>query len=464
MIELYTPSGIGDIYWILQKLARTANAQGEKFRIHTPPGNGAKFERGKFLEFIDCVESVDTAGIPYPKLIEKAQHYDKLEPVMYCEANTWLESGCRLEHYMPAFPTEFVLNWEISLDAIRTASKYMDFSKKNILVYTSGKANNESASTGPWKPADWVERIKEIRGPGVNLVWVGAHYDTDILAAYNMPPLFDKIMTDEPADVVISALRMCDGFISYQSGLSCISVVESIPTLMLYFRKIEALTRTFHPNTGNYLPVFFDEAPRFKDWVEALPPRWHEWRKPKSDYTFWVNNHVEKTEADWLGNQWIHEDQYNSIKNLKGSVVEYGCGSGQLAAYIKNPYTGIDQSEPLLALARSKNPDKVFICATVRDDLKSVEADHVCAFGFMKHFRLEEWPAVFSRLAANAKETLTIEAPTVEGEDWEDLRHDFPHTFVTRQTVARLASDNGFVIEAEIPNRSGEMIYRMQRE
>ncbi len=465
MIDLYTPSGIGDIYWVLQKLGRAANAAGEKFRIHTPPGQGAKFARGKFLEFIDCVESVQPDGMPYPDLVNHAETYEGLQPVMYCEANTWLESGQRLEHYMPAFETEFVLNWQIGLDSIRKASQHLDFSKKNVLIYTSGVQNNESLSTGPWKPSDWVDRVREIKGSGVHLVWVGAHYDSDILKACDMAHLFDRIMTDEPADVVVSALRMCDGFISYQSGLSCISTVESIPTLMLYFRKIEALSKTFHPVEANYEPVFFDEAPRFKSWVDSLELRQHEWRAPKKDYTFWVGENIETTERDWHLNPWVHEDQHNAIKHLKGHILEIGCGSGQLAARIENPYTGFDQSEELLELARRKNPGKVFFQGSVRDIQKSdvFTSPNVCAFGFLKHFRLSEWDGVFATLAANATETLTIEAPIVEGNDWEDLRHDFPHTFVTRERITRLAKDHGFTIEKETMNRSGEYIFNLKR-
>lgn len=113
-IDLYTPSGIGDIYWILMKLGRRANEIGAKFRIHTPPGQDIKMQRGKFLEFIDCVESVTADGITYPALIKKAKevgHYRELQSVMYCECNTWLEEGNRIEFYLHEFPTEFILNW-----------------------------------------------------------------------------------------------------------------------------------------------------------------------------------------------------------------------------------------------------------------------------------------------------------------------------------------------------------------
>lgn len=462
MIDLYTPSGIGDIYWILQKLARAANATGEKFRIHTPPGSGAKFERGKFLEYIDCVESVKPDGIPYDELVQCAQQYTELQSVMHCEANTWLESGQRLEQYMPAFETEFVLNWQIEAREILKASTFCDFSKKNIVVYTSGVKNNDSSSTGRWSHKEWISRIDSLRSlENVRLIWIGADYDTDILTP-QLKSRFDAVLIDEPASVVLSLLRMCDGFISYQSGLSCISVVESIPTLMLYFRKIEALAHTFNPPSGEYKAVFFDDLPSVHEWAYALPLRLMRWRdKHKDDYTEWVNENVEKTEADWQKAQWIHEDQFESIKHLRGSILEVGCGSGWLAKRITEDYTGVDKSRELIDLARAKNQTRRFIVEDVRD-LDTDKRDHVCAFGFMKHIALKEWPFVFYTLARHAEKTLTIETPIFEVPA-EDRRHEFPHTFASRDMVYETATRNGFSIVKETLNRSGEFIFHMVR-
>lgn len=465
-VDLYTPSGIGDIYWILQKLARTATAQGVKLRIHTPPGPGDKFARGKFLEFIDCVESVTPDGIDYKALIPKAKHYSALESTMYCECNTWLEKGNRLEHYMPAFPTEFVLNWQIGDESKREAQTYIKPDKKNIVVYTSGRANNDSSSTGRWKSTDWAPRLKALRAEkNLNLIWIGANYDTDLL--HEFQNCFDSVLIDKPADVVLSLLRLSDGFISYQSGLSCISVVEEIPTLMLYFKKIEALTRTFNPPGGTYEPVFFDDMPDFVQWVRALPIRAIPQKVPgNADYTFWVNQNVEKTEKDWLENPWIHEDQYESIKHLDtkaDSIIEFGCGSGQLARRINNAnYVGCDQSGPLLELAQTKSPNKVFNLCNIREAKGTTGVDHVVAFGFLKHFSLSEHDDIFARLASFAKKTLTIEIP-IRGWEHEDRGHDFPHTWVTDKRMRANATKHGFKVSKVTDNRSWEKIYHMER-
>jgi hypothetical protein len=468
-IDLYTPSGIGDIYWVLMKLARKANEVGAKFRIHTPPGADIKMARGKFLEFIDCVESVTPDGIPYPALIKKAREigfYTELQPVMYCECNTWLEEGNRIEHYLPAFETEFVLNWQVDHDSLRKAKRYLRADKKNVVIYTSSIANNESTSTGSWKASDWSSRISELaKMPDVNLIWIGASYDEDMLKQWmDIRFAASHVLIDEPADVIVMLLRMCDGFISYQSGLSVISVIESVPTFMLYFRKIDKLRFAFNPPGGNYDAPFFDHRPDFSGWVQELPMRPILGRGKKlSDYTFWVNDNVEQTEKDWLENPTGHREQYETIADLEGAITEVGCGSGQLATYIKNPYQGMDQSIELLKIAQHKNPSKAFALVNIRKlDVARCKVDNVCAFGFMKHFSLAEWDSIFARLATMAVKTLTVETPLAET-DWEEMGYDFPHVFVTDTRVRANATRNGFKVVRVTENSAKEFTYRMER-
>lgn len=466
-VDLYTPSGIGDIYWVLMKLARKANEVGAKFRIHTPPGADIKMARGKFLEFIDCVESVAPDGIPYPALIKKAREvgfYTELQPVMYCECNTWLEDGNRIEFYLPAFETEFVLNWQMDHDSIRKAKQKLRPDKKNIVVYASGLANNASTSTGSWSASDWIPRLEALAAmPDVNLIWVGASYDLDLFKT--IKHCFTYTMTDESADVVVMLLRLCDGFISYQCGLSVISVIEKTPTFMMYFRKIDKLRFAFNPPDGIYEAPFFDYKPDFAEWVKSLPLRPVLGRGvAQKDYTFWVNDNVEQTEKDWIENPKGHREQYETIADLVGPVLEVGCGSGCLAAYVKNPYTGLDQSDKLLDLARAKNPSKVFALVNIRRVVPDTyKTENVCAFGFMKHFSLKEWDSIFDRLAAMAVKTLTIETP-LSDTLWEELGYDFPHTFVTDSHVRRAAARNGFEVVRVTENSANEHTFRMERK
>ena len=262
-IDLYAPSGIGDVYWLLMKLGDAATAEKKKIKIHVPGGDGPKFSRSKFLEFLPFVHSVTADGPQYNDLVKRAKQYERLESVMYCEANTWLESGRHIRDYMPAFPTRFKFEWPPG------GVPDMPRGIKTIVVYASGKANNDSKSTGRWMSADWVTLVRKLQGlDGVRLVWIGASYDIDLLPLLKIPDAY----VDAPAPFVLDLLRKADGFISFQSGLSCISVAEGLPTCMLYFRKIEKLVPGIAPGGGEYAPFFFDDMPfnAVTQWVKEL--------------------------------------------------------------------------------------------------------------------------------------------------------------------------------------------------
>lgn len=249
MIDIYTPSGIGDIYWLLSKVYYPIERMGEKIRIHTPPGQDEKASRGKFLEYMSAIESVKPDGITYNELKQKAKNYYTIEKTMYLECNSWLESGKSLESYLPKFKSEYNLPWPIVCPPEKT--------KKRVVVYTSGKQNNNSKSTGRWSYTDWRILCHKLKKLNCELWWIGASYDIDMVEECKI----NNFWIDKDAPSVMALLRSADAFISFQSGLSCISVMEKIPTCMLYFRKLDLLSKSFHPQGGNYRPLFFDDIP-----------------------------------------------------------------------------------------------------------------------------------------------------------------------------------------------------------
>lgn len=276
MIEIYTPSGIGDIYWLLQKLQST----GERFSIRTPPGDSAVFNRAKFLLNLEGVDRVAPTGMHYSALVAEAKKHRYEQPFprqMFLEANTHLEAGRHISEYMPNLKTEYKLNWKISEGAKVKADKILSKTKKNIIVYTSGVKNNDSQATGIWSHRNWIRIFKELNKLNdINLIWIGADYDSDMLNWVKA----EHALVDAPADIILQLLRSCDGFVSYQCGLSCISVSEGIPTTMLFFKKIENLIYTIcspsnDKNTKAYNPIFFNELPEKEilDWVASCTKR-----------------------------------------------------------------------------------------------------------------------------------------------------------------------------------------------
>lgn len=265
MIELYTPSGIGDSYWPLMSVLPNTD---EKINLHVPTGSSAVEKRAHFLTYLDNVETVTADGPSYPEIIKTAKQYRSIHPKMIMEANTWLESGKTLASYCPSLPSTNRLNWEIPAAEFRTASAYLSAKKRNLVIYTSSLRNNREHG-----PKFWADCATALSSK-YNLIWIGASYDTDMLA--QLPGDFKRLV-DQPAGVIISLLRSAHGFISFQSGLSCISVAENIPTFVVYFRRILPVSIAIATQLSLDTPQLYNRA--FLDtvtieaaleWVEGL--------------------------------------------------------------------------------------------------------------------------------------------------------------------------------------------------
>lgn len=222
----------------------------------------SEHQRAEFLQYIDQVEDVKVEKHSYVRLKKLARQkypYKKIERNMYMELNSWLEKGRRIEDYLPHFDMEYKLNWKISRYA-KTKAEACLKPGKNIVIQTSSvKFNAKKDFVGDrWKPYMWDYIVRGLKDeiPGVNIIWLGADWDRDM---YDRFPLDWGIMPMAGAtgDVVMHLLRKCTGVISYQSGISVLSVCEKIPTFMIYFDWLKDLHYSFNPPGGNYHPTSF---------------------------------------------------------------------------------------------------------------------------------------------------------------------------------------------------------------
>jgi hypothetical protein len=272
---LYAPPGIGDVYWLLMKILPSTRDSVDIKVAST------ENQRASFLNYIEGVASVEPGAFSLLKNKKTARmhNYTRTESVMHLEANTHLESGQRIESYLPSLDTSFRLNWKTTRDGFWVAKQYLG--KRTIAIHTSSLRHNELNDIGigqDWGPQKWIEIIRQIYdlNPGVDLVWVGAKYDLEML--YFLQPHFPqmKAMVEENADVVMNFLRNCEAFISYQCGLSVVTICEGIPTYMIYFDWLRRMPNTFCPHTSISNSIygygFFDtmelDAPA--KWLEEL--------------------------------------------------------------------------------------------------------------------------------------------------------------------------------------------------
>jgi len=133
----------------------------------------------------------------------------------------------------------------------------------------------------------------------------------------------------------------------------------------------------------------------------------------KQDYSEYLSQPgmLEYIESEWLKNPQIHDAQaafVNSVierYNIK-SVIEFGCGTGNLAMRLpdKINYRGVDLNPEALIIAMEKRPNTEFKCTDVRKFRG--KADLVIAFAFLKHFSLDELPAIMTKLKQAGKHVI----------------------------------------------------------
>lgn len=107
----------------------------------------------------------------------------------------------------------------------------------------------------------------------------------------------------------------------------------------------------------------------------------------------------------------IHEKDHlaESIENVEfESILEIGCGTGLYAEILRNrfpavKYVGLDSNPEALAIAQSRNPNTFFSLCDFRDLPTGDVFDLVTAHAFLKHFCIEEWPALFLKFLSLGK-------------------------------------------------------------
>ena len=131
------------------------------------------------------------------------------------------------------------------------------------------------------------------------------------------------------------------------------------------------------------------------------------------------------------------------------SISEIGCGIALLSGVINSEgvsYVGYDINPLSISLCKSRFPDKHFIKQDVRKYCDKV--DIIMAFAFLKHFSLEEAPAVL-RILCEYSQQLIFSMPIGES-DVDDLSNGWPHTFVTRKTLEGwLKSGNHTIVSTD---------------
>jgi 2-polyprenyl-3-methyl-5-hydroxy-6-metoxy-1,4-benzoquinol methylase len=141
--------------------------------------------------------------------------------------------------------------------------------------------------------------------------------------------------------------------------------------------------------------------------------------------------------------------------HLRGRVLDYGCGDGQLAATCQpNAYLGVDINLRALDQARAAHPGFRFATSVSGQE----RFDTVAAFAFIEHVADPgAWLARFaSLLEPGGRIVLTTPHPSLEWAHTLGARtrlfswdaHEEHEELLDRTRLYELASDAGLVVEA----------------
>jgi ADP-heptose:LPS heptosyltransferase len=269
--------GIGDSIWLIQKLINS----NERFHFQIPDGNP---QRGKSL--FDLLPQVAASaeyapGLSYKKLsreniqAKRRRWMDIKEQSMYLTANQHLESGMRIEAFLPDLPTSYRLNYMTSEEDHKAAAEILKEERIYIGIYPSAYSNARNA--GGWDAAGWFKLIKLLyKKKDICFVIIGAPYDEGIteplineLALYNIPNINT---TGQPLSVVVELLKRLSYFIGFPSGLSIINETLGKDGVMFYQAKDKGIINMWAEpariQVGNIKECLFCEPEAIYDWIK----------------------------------------------------------------------------------------------------------------------------------------------------------------------------------------------------
>lgn len=280
MKTVIVPPGLGDSLWVLMKLINT----GEKFDFVLPDSQP---QRGK--QIFDLLPQIANSCVyekhlTYKKIEQASIHkitklYSKIKRQEFClSANAHLESGTRLEEFLPDLKISYRMEYHTSEQDKATAARMIPSDGNYFGIYASAYSN--ARNWNGWTPEKWHEYITCINKaiPGFKFVVIGASYDTDAADV-----LMEMLKSDtiqyvnticQPLGVVIEILKKLHYFTGFPSGLSIINESLGKDGTMFYPQSVQKVANIMGTwadpdriKNGNFKECLFPEPIKIAEWV-----------------------------------------------------------------------------------------------------------------------------------------------------------------------------------------------------
>lgn len=239
-VKFVTPNGIGDVMWALTKVKHIAAGRPVEIILSGDPRKELDRRAAYFLSHFPFVRSAEVLDVPVlhdreaPSDSRGRYNYVSDGPrgdYHYLVPNRTLESGRRLEDWLPEVPVDYdVVNdftWEGTEKGARVGQALAPF----VAFYLgpeSGHTDEGHNKNWLWEPRHWVELGKAMKDRGHRVVVVGAHYDRSFWERYvqggvqeaglHWVDLVGKFRIGE----TFALLKEAKCLISYQCGLGIV--------------------------------------------------------------------------------------------------------------------------------------------------------------------------------------------------------------------------------------------------
>lgn len=250
ILTIDTVQGVGDIFWVYQKLSPHCDLINFNLLITAPD---PVQERAKpFIDLLPKVGAVVFKQVPGDEYVRAARCrpliHETTDGCVYA-VNNYLESGTRLDDIDG--DVEWAVQFNVSPLRVREG--------RYVCMYVSGSPRHYHDK---FTPVDWAELFVKLNIPD-DLVLVGAEYDRWMLdevgAELTKRAVAFETCIAQPAETIIRLLRDARLMIGFQSGLNVIANNYGVPTIMVDFNHLRPMARTWcRPGTPFAGYVFED--------------------------------------------------------------------------------------------------------------------------------------------------------------------------------------------------------------
>ena len=268
LLRVAVPAGIGDSVWALTKIPHLLRLYGAE-QAHIGLCGSAPYRALSFVERFDFVASAENtrwecleAHVTTPEGVYNWApsgigwhgEYDWM-----LQANRHLESGLRLETWLPEMETD----WRIA-DRFRFTSREVreaiEFERRHgpyCVFYLGPEQGNTTwgHNRGPfWTPPDWGALARHFRELGLKIVVVGATYDRSYFDKHAGQQLGECVnaIGNWSIGQTFSIVQRARCVVAYQSGIGIFAVYLGVPTacFMATLRRIPANRTGLSPFKG----------------------------------------------------------------------------------------------------------------------------------------------------------------------------------------------------------------------